>query len=414
MNILEKYASNCGVKIRDPFVSTSYFPLPEQDYIIIDDRNKYESNIYNLFEDVMTYIEPVLDKHNIIIYNFAKDAQSVIEGAEPFLNLFKKQESYLIKHSKLIVGCDNMSNYFASALNVPSIGLYSPYPSQCTSPLWSSSHLGLESHRDGNLPAYGVGESPKTINFIEPEKIANEIFKKLGLEDRVEHETFHIGDLYPTRVVEVIPDFVPQKGFMEGRALNLRMDYEFNEQMAIHWLQNRKINILTDKPINLNLLKYFKKSIAQLTININEHFTEDYLRQAKATGNNVQIFCEDLDKINDYRFKFFDFEVNKSIFKSKEDLKKDTDNRIFPDRPLILDSNNTMFLSGKILLSQGKKYSCREAQKAKKELTGAPEFIYDTDDFWKELDHYRLINGSARQKIEWHNTNETNLGSSKG
>ena len=28
----------------------------------------------------------------------------------------------------------------------------------------------------------------------------------------------------------------------------------------------------------------------------------------------------------------------------------------------------------------------------KKELTGEPEPIYDTDDFWKELDHYRLIN----------------------
>ena len=43
-------------------------------------------------------------------------------------------------------------------------------------------------------------------------------------------------------------------------------------------------------------------------------------------------------------------------------------------------------------LSEGKKYSCYEAKKIKKELTNQPESIYDTEEFWKELDHYRLFN----------------------
>jgi len=382
MNVLEKYASNCGVKIRKPFISTSYFPLKDKDYIIIDNRNKYATNTYDLFEDVMTYVVPVLSEHNIKIYSFEKDEEYTIEGCRPFVSLFKKQESYLIKNSKLLIGCDNLSNYFAAALNVPSIGLYSAYPSRSTAPIWGDGHSSLDSHRDGNLPAYGVGETPKTINFIEPEKIANLIFQKLGIDHQVEHETFYLGDLYPTKVVEVIPDFIPQGKFMDGRALNLRMDYNFDEQIAIHWIQNRKINLLTDKPINLNLLKYFKKNLAQLTININDSFTEEYLRKAKATGNNVQIFCENPDKIREYRFNFFDFEVNNSIFKKKEDL----------EEGLSCLNPKTRFLSGKILLSKGKRYSCREAQKSKKELTGQPELVYDTNDFWKELDHYRLIN----------------------
>ena len=70
------------------------------------------------------------------------------------------------------------------------------------------------------------------------------------------------------------------------------------------------------------------------------------------------------------------------MFKSKSDLK---DN-------LVKLKGSTTFLSGKILLSEGKKYSCYEAKKAKKELTTQPEMVYDTEDFWKELDHYRLIN----------------------
>ena len=382
MNVLEKYATNCGVKIREPFVSSSYFPLGTNPYIVIDNRNKYGTNVYDLFSDVITYIKPILNREGIDIVSFEKDEKDTLEGAKPYLGLFKKQESYIVKHSKLVVSCDNLSTYFASALNVPSVGLYSVYPASCTRPLWSDTHISIESHRDGNLPAYGVAESPKTINFIEPERVADAIFESLGLPDRVSHESFYIGDHYPVKVVEVIPDFAPPQGFMENRALNLRMDYHFSEENAIKWITNRKINLLTDKPINLNLLKYFNKSIAQLTININESFTEEYLEKAKATGVNVQIFCEDINKIKDYRFKFFDFEINESIFRKKSDLEEDTEKL----------NSNSKFLTSKILLSEGKKYSCYEAKKLKKELTGEPEPIYDTDDFWKELDHYRLIN----------------------
>ena len=382
MNVLEKYAANCGVKIKEPYISTSYFPLKDKPYIILDNRSKFGSNSYDLFADVMPYIKPILDKEDIQIYSFEKDDKNLIEGASPFIGLFKKQESYLIKNSKLVVACDNVTNYFASALKIPSIGLYSAYPSQCTEPLWSNSHISLESNRDGNLPGYGVTESPKTINFIEPEKIANNIFKTLGLSHRVEHETFYIGDLYPTKVVEVIPDFIPTAGFMENKALNLRMDYHFDEQILLHWLQKRKINLLTGKPINLNLLKYFKNNIVQLTVSINNSFSIEYLNNVKNIGINVEVFCEEEDKLADYRFDFFDFDVNESIFKKKEDLNSNLSHL----------TESTKFLSGKILLSEGKRYSCYEAKKAKKELTAQPELVYNTTDFWKELDHYRLIN----------------------
>tara|TARA_R100000152_G_C6772525_1_gene199462 strand:- start:978 stop:2132 length:1155 start_codon:yes stop_codon:yes gene_type:complete len=382
MNVLEKYASNCGVKIREPFVATSYFPLTGRDYIVIDNRSIYGPNSYDLFDDVLSYISPVLKEKNIDIYSFANGEKDSIEGTRPFIALFKKQEAFLIKNSKLVVGCDNITNYQAAGLNVPSIGLYACYPSACTAPIWGNSHSSLDSERCGNLPAYGVKEDPKTINFIEPEKIANLIFEKLNLDERVGHETFYMGDHYPTRVVEAIPDFAPPAGFMEGRALNLRMDYNHDENMTMRWLQNRKINLLVDKPVNINLLKYFKSSIVQLTININESFNEKYFLDAQAVGVPVQIFCEDQDKIESYRFKYFDFEVNESIFKKRSDL----------DEQEALINDKTTFLTGKILLSKGKKYSCLQAKNEKRELTGKPEPVYDVPEFWKELDHYRLIN----------------------
>ena len=115
---------------------------------------------------------------------------------------------------------------------------------------------------------------------------------------------------------------------------------------------------------------------------LNESFTVDYLTQVKNIGINVEVFCEEESKLADYRFDFFDFDVNENMFKKKEDL----------DDNLCKLNESTKFLSGKILLSEGKKYSCYEAKKAKKELTPNAELVYDTSDFWKELDHYRLLN----------------------
>ena len=96
----------------------------------------------------------------------------------------------------------------------------------------------------------------------------------------------------------------------------------------------------------------------------------------------MEIFCEDKERLAHFRFRFFDFSIEESIFKSKTDL----------DDSLNKFNKNTHFLSGKILISEGQKYSCLEAKKQKNVLTGEPEIVYDTKDFWKELDHYRLFN----------------------
>ncbi len=382
MNILEKYSANCGVKIVRPTPASSYFPLREERYIILDLRNKYLTNIYELFSDVLAYIDSSLKSAEIKIYVFNSDERDIIAGTQPFINLTKKQEAYLIKNSLLVVSGDNLSAYYASAFEIPSIGLYSAYPAACTAPLWSSLHTPLSSDRCGNLPAYGIEETPKTINFIKPENLATVILEKLSIDFAIGVETIYMGDHYPIKVVEVIPDYVAPPDFLRGRAINLRADYHFHEERIIHWLQGRMVNLLIAEPINLNLLKYFKQNIVQLTVNINDSFSEEYLKSVVATGIKLEIFCEHKEKLSDFRFKLFDFDVEESIFKSKKDL----------DESLNQFNKNTYFLSGKILISDGEKYSCLEAKKQKNVLTGEPEIVYDTKDFWKELDHYRLFN----------------------
>jgi len=77
MNVLEKYASSCGVKISDPDVGISYFPLPYEKYIVIDNRNRNGMNVYDIYSDVIAYIKPVLQKQGIEIVSFCKDSKSI-------------------------------------------------------------------------------------------------------------------------------------------------------------------------------------------------------------------------------------------------------------------------------------------------------------------------------------------------
>jgi len=381
MNVLEKYATTCGVKVSELNFDTGYFPLPCDKYIVIDNRNKSSSNVYDLYPDVMIYMYKILKENDIKVIYFSKDEHDKIEGYDIYyyIGLTKKQEAFFLKNSLLNICSDNLSNHISTSLNVQNIGLYSIFPPEVTQPLIGGCHFAIESHRDGNLPSYGLEESPKTINFISPEIISQKILDLLSINRHIKYDCFYIGDFYATKVVEVIPDFVAHSSFMQGRALNLRLDYHFDEEKLCSWLSGRRLNVVTDKKINTSILKHFKDNIAQITIKINDSFDEKYLEAIRELGINLEIYCDEIEKINDYRFKFFDFIIHKDESKSKNDV---------PDK-LRPDSK---FVTSKVLLSEGKKYSCLTSKKMGKELTLEPEQVYDTPDFWKELDHYRLIN----------------------
>lgn len=72
MNTSKKYASSCGVPLSDPTVAVGYFPLKSDKYIIIDNRNRNDMNIYGLYSDVISYIYPYLEERGIKIVSFCK------------------------------------------------------------------------------------------------------------------------------------------------------------------------------------------------------------------------------------------------------------------------------------------------------------------------------------------------------
>ena len=68
MNIAEKYALECGLKITKPHVELAYLPTCEDNVIVIDTRCKYSDGSYDYFSDIVSLISPFLKENNIEIF----------------------------------------------------------------------------------------------------------------------------------------------------------------------------------------------------------------------------------------------------------------------------------------------------------------------------------------------------------
>ena len=170
MNLTEKIALDCGVKVSEPYLDRYFLPVKNDNYIIIDTRNKNESGEYDYFTDVLDLIKDDLRNANIDVFQLATDKSVKLACDRCYISINKKQENYLISKSKLLVSNENYTLYVASVFNVKSVGLYSLFNPKNTRPIWNQkSQIILESDREGNFPSYGNSkESPKTINFISP------------------------------------------------------------------------------------------------------------------------------------------------------------------------------------------------------------------------------------------------------
>jgi ADP-heptose:LPS heptosyltransferase len=148
MNLSEKIALDCGVKLNKPFVDKFFYPVIDEKYIVIDSRSTFKEGVYDYYKDVVQLVEPYLSENNIEIYQFADDSSIRIKSKKCFIKINKKQENYIIDKSQLVVSNENYTLYTASALNKKSIGLYSVFNPSSRAPIWNKNNqVVLESDR---------------------------------------------------------------------------------------------------------------------------------------------------------------------------------------------------------------------------------------------------------------------------
>ena len=65
MHLIEQYSLAMGARINKPFIETSYYPLPFERYIVIENGFEVKSRIYGMWPDIIASIKPDLDEKNI-------------------------------------------------------------------------------------------------------------------------------------------------------------------------------------------------------------------------------------------------------------------------------------------------------------------------------------------------------------
>ena len=385
MNLTEKMALDCGVKISKPYLDKYFLPIKNDNYIIIDTRSKNDAGEYDYFNDVLDLIKYYLKEADIDVFQLATEKSAKLACDKCYITINKKQENYLISKAKLLISNENYSLYIASVFNIKSIGLYSIFNPKNTQPVWNqNSQIILESDREGNLPSYGTSkESPKTINFISPYVIAKNILDNLNIQNDLHRfELVHLGRSFNQKIVEIVPDFISGENFMKERSINLRLDYVKNLNVSIfnYWMGNRNVNIITDKDININIIAPHKSRVLLMTIMMSPNISESFLKHCKSIGLKLKIFCDNKEKLKEYKFKFLDWEINKDF----------EDNSIFNNLPTI--SERSKFISSKVLISKGKQFSCKANYLLNKHLDNSEENVILSEEFEKEIEFFKIYN----------------------
>jgi len=380
-HLIEEYAKNLGVKIGKPIFEPHFIPIVDEKYITIHVDNKINSKYYEFFPEVIDLIKPHLSANGYKIYQIGGDSDPLLNGVhKSYLGLSRKQSAYIIKNSSLHLGIDSFPVHLASAYDIPIVTLYSHIYPQNAYPYWSSKDKVkiLEADRKGLKPCFGYDEKPKSIHTIKPEEVAKSVFDLLKIPYTKSINTLFIGEQYAKPLIEIVPNFFGHSDELKDRVLTIRADYEFNQEIFSHWCSTYKVEIVSEKPIDVNLLKTYKNNILNVVFYINDTdtFTENYLNSAKNTGVQIQYRSKNKNDIQKIRMSYFDFPIE---LETEVDQNKINELKNIP---------NLKFLTKKDIFSKGKRYASKAHLDSDKVFLDKVEDVIYNDQFWKDIEHY--------------------------
>ena len=389
MNLIESYSLQAGAKIDKPFILQKFFPLAVQKYIVLQPFSK-PSKSYDLWNDVTDILKPILSQNGIEIVQIGAKGEPSIKncyGTVGQTNL--GQAAYIINGCELFLGSDSFGAHIAGSLGKKIVALYSNNYVECVKPYWANEAdrvLLTPPSQVNNKPSFSMQEMPKTVNEIPPEVVASSVLKLLDIEHKNEFETIYVGQNYNNRFVETLPNQILNPNQFGIDSFVVRMDFLFDENVLAQQLNICKCTIVTNRPINKDLLKTFKANIKEVIFNVEGPGSVNFLNELAELNINCFILSSAKgDILNDIKLEFLDH----GNINSKSDNKKEIDS-------IRQKSNGAQlyYKSVKYTLSEGKIYPSRAALLANASVDSfdyPPQPIIENEDFWKELEHFRII-----------------------
>ncbi len=388
MHLVEQYALASGSKIGKPQIREKYYPAPADNYLTFSPFSKPSKN-YDLWREVLSIIQEPLRKLGINIVQLGEHKDNLFDGC---IDLRGKttiaQCAFLIKRSLLHFGADTFSVHIASAYDKRIVALYSHSPMQNQKGYWNknSEFVGIESHKDGKQYSFMLEEDPKTINTIEPEKVAMSIFRLLGIDVKIKNRTVFIGPKWNSEFLEVVPSAVAKfsKPAPKDRHV-IRMDYHFNEEVMEQQLLSNPGVVVTSKPISIDLLCKNKERIQQVIYLVtDDSYSADFSREMDRSSIPNSIYTNLKGQFLK-NLKYRSLNLNKDIA-----MLQDKSIKAVRDHNK-LDVDNLMFRTTKFVIEKDKVYPGKAAyfnKVAVDNFVASPIPIIDVPEFWEEMDFF--------------------------
>jgi hypothetical protein len=385
-SLASTYSRALGLKLDKPFIYLSPYSLPCDKYIIVNNSSGNPCKNYSYWQEVLDFLKPYLIDISIVQLGNSDDPP--IEGA---IHVQGKttihQSSFIIKNSILCLSNDSMLAHIAGVLGCPVVVLFGSTAPNCHGPHWKTDNsILIESHRNGKLPSFAFNENPKTVDMILPEQVSEAVLKILNIKQKEKITSLYIGPKYGQRVIECTVDNLLPANFLPETPINIRYDYLENLQGLANQLSVRKGLVVTNVPIDINVLKALKQNIYGVAYEITENHDSSFAEKVKGLGIEITLFTKmDEEKLNKIKLQYFDIGIiaKEKIFR-KEDVEKH-----------IEITQNSLFKSRKILFARGKQYLSKthfllDCPMQNLQSMEAP--IIDTPKFYEEIEFLYIYN----------------------
>jgi glycosyl transferase family 9 (putative heptosyltransferase) len=349
MRLIETYAASSGLQIGKPFIYTKFFSIPWDKYLVLHAGGGMISKRYDYYAEVVELIKKALPDYEVI--QIGDNSDPSIPKAVDFRGKTTiHQTAYILEHASLLIGNDSCNVHIASYFDIPIVALYGSTTIENHGPSFSSPEKIrlLAADLGKNKPSYSTEEYPKTINSIKPELVAQKALELLGKDiSAITRQSLFFGHQYNFAALDILPNCLIDPNYIKEAVPTVRMDYLFNEDVLGRMLSIRPCRIITNQPINLDLLRHFKSRIPQIVYDLPIDYSVDFVKGLRKLGLNFSLTS--LLKGNDLaqaKLDCFDYHI---VIE-----RENAGDRFIKEHPEI--DASCKFKTNKFLLSSGKIY----------------------------------------------------------
>jgi len=389
MHLVESYATNCGVKIDKPFIYEKFYPIDKDNYIVFHPVSK-DAKTYTHWQTTLDILRPWLEAEGISLVQVGAPKERpysgcIVTNGSTDVN----QVAYLLRHSKLLLGVDSFPAHIASSMDKKMVILYPNCNLSNVGPYWGNKNnqVLLKGEIEGQKPAYSFEERPKSIDTIKPEDIAKEVCRLLDIKMHYPYETLFMGNGFHIKTIENLPNQVVNPKSMGRESIIVRMDLLFNEELLAQQLQESSATIVTNKPIDTELINFFKKQIKEIIYFIEEDDDPDFAAFLESSGLEYSLlsFLPE-DQLQPKKMNYLDLEKAALLpmtRESKENIKEIKN----------VDVKDLYFMTSTVFLSAGQAFASEQHWLDGDPLTRFDEIkqVKDTPVFWRNAHRYLIL-----------------------